>query len=149
LVLAQAEGIRAAGLARAEGYRQQVGALGAGATALVNVANSVSEGHVKVAPDVLVTGGGGGSLEGVLAQIMGSLSRGGHPIPGVPTMLPANGEADPEVEVEPEPGDDEARVEDDTPAATDAEDEVAPSTAPAPIEEVVNGPEVPDPNGTT
>jgi uncharacterized membrane protein YqiK len=99
LALAEAEGIRAAGLARADGYREQVGALGAGATAVVNVANAVSDGHVKVAPDVLVTGGGGGSVDGVLGLLMQTLNghRGAPAVAIEPTLESGTGPT-------PEPG---------------------------------------------
>ncbi len=64
--------IRAVGLARAEGYEAQVRALGQIPTALVNAINALSEGNMKIMPDVLVTGGSGGpgSLEGLAATLM-------------------------------------------------------------------------------
>ncbi|MCP5101793.1 MAG: hypothetical protein GY950_00355 [bacterium] len=64
--------IRAVGLARAEGYEAQVRALGQIPTALVNAINALSEGNMKIIPDVLVTGGGGGmgSLEGLAATLI-------------------------------------------------------------------------------
>jgi len=63
--------VEAVGLARARGYRAQVDALGANATALVNVINALSEGKAKFVPDVLVTGGnGGGAIEGLAATAM-------------------------------------------------------------------------------
>jgi hypothetical protein len=40
------------------------------------VAQAVSEGHVQVVPEVLVAGGGGGSLDGLAASLMKSLSGG-------------------------------------------------------------------------
>ena len=40
------------------------------ATAIVAVANAVAEGHITVVPEVLVTGGGGGSLDGLAATLM-------------------------------------------------------------------------------
>jgi uncharacterized membrane protein YqiK len=81
--LAEAKAIEAQGLARAEGYRAQADALGQTPTAVVAVANAVSEGHVDVMPQVLVTGGGGG-VEGLAATIMGYLTSGngnGRPVP--------------------------------------------------------------------
>jgi uncharacterized membrane protein YqiK len=64
--------IRAVGLARAEGYEAQVRALGQIPTALVNAINALSEGNMKIIPDVLVTGGNGGSgsLEGLAATLI-------------------------------------------------------------------------------
>ena len=58
--LAEAKATEALGLARAIGFEAQTKALGSGATAVVAVANAVSEGHLTVVPEVLVTGGGGG-----------------------------------------------------------------------------------------
>ena len=43
-------------------------ALGAPATALVAISQAIAEGHVTVVPDVLVTGGGGGSLDGLAGR---------------------------------------------------------------------------------
>ena len=57
--LAEAKATEALGLARAIGFEAQTKALGSGATAVVAVANAVSEGHLTVVPEVLVTGGGG------------------------------------------------------------------------------------------
>ena len=53
--------IRAVGLARAEGFKAQVEALGSQATALLNVATALAESHIKIVPDVLVSGGQGAS----------------------------------------------------------------------------------------
>ena len=61
--------IRAVGLARAEGFQAQVAALGPNATALLNVATALADAHVKLVPDVLVTGGGN-LLEGLAATWM-------------------------------------------------------------------------------
>jgi hypothetical protein len=64
--------IRAVGLARAEGYDAQVRALGQIPTAVVNAINALSEGNMKIIPDVLVTSGnnGLGSIEGLAATLM-------------------------------------------------------------------------------
>ena len=78
--IAEASVIEAKGVARAAGYKAQVEALGQRATALVAVATEISDGHVKVVPDVLVTGGGG-SLDGLAASIMGQLNGNGHEPP--------------------------------------------------------------------
>jgi uncharacterized membrane protein YqiK len=75
--LAEAKAIEARGLAQAVGYEAQTEALGSGATAIVAVAQAVSDGRVQVVPDVLVTGGGG-SLDGLAASLMKSLDSGGN-----------------------------------------------------------------------
>jgi uncharacterized membrane protein YqiK len=74
--LATAKSTEALGLARAEGYKAQVDALGQGATTIVTVANAVSEGKVNVVPEVLVTGGGGGGVDGLAAVLMRYLGNG-------------------------------------------------------------------------
>jgi regulator of protease activity HflC (stomatin/prohibitin superfamily) len=78
--LANAKATEALGLARATGFEAQKEALGGGATALVAVANAVAEGHITVVPDVLVTGGGGGPVDGLAATLMRYLTdnRGGN-----------------------------------------------------------------------
>ena len=72
----RAKATEALGLARAAGYEAQTEALGQTATALVAVANAVSEGHITVVPEVLVTGGGGGALDGLAATLMRTLGTG-------------------------------------------------------------------------
>jgi len=64
--------VRAVGLARAEGFQAQVAALGSQATAMLNIANALAESHVKLVPDVLVTGGNHGLLEGLVATLIRS-----------------------------------------------------------------------------
>ncbi|HZP29354.1 MAG TPA: SPFH domain-containing protein [Acidimicrobiia bacterium] len=73
--LAEAKAVEALGIARATGFEQQRQALGPTATAVVAVANAVSEGHIDVMPDVLVTGGGG-SFEGLAATLMRAVANG-------------------------------------------------------------------------
>jgi uncharacterized membrane protein YqiK len=73
--LAEAKAAEALGLARAVGFEAQKDALGGPATAVVAVANAVADGHVTVVPEVLVTGGGG-SLDGLAATLMRSLTIG-------------------------------------------------------------------------
>ena len=65
--LAEAKAAEALGLARATGFEAQREAIGEGATAVVAVANAVAEGHITVVPEVLVTGGAGGPLDGLAA----------------------------------------------------------------------------------
>jgi regulator of protease activity HflC (stomatin/prohibitin superfamily) len=72
----EAAAVKAIGLARAAGYEAQVQALGQGATAIVAVANEISDGKIKVVPDVLVSGGGG-SIEGLAATLMGQIASNG------------------------------------------------------------------------
>jgi hypothetical protein len=69
---ANAVATEALGVARATGFEAQKEALGEAATAVVAVANAVSEGHIAVVPEVLVTGGGG-SFEGLAATLMRTL----------------------------------------------------------------------------
>ncbi len=74
--LARAEATEAVGIAAAKGYEPQVAALGAPATALVAISQAIADGHVTVVPEVLVTGGGGGSLDGLAAQLIRYLGAG-------------------------------------------------------------------------
>jgi hypothetical protein len=64
--------VRAIGLARAAGFEAQVSALGAQATALLNVAAALAEAKVKLVPDVLVTG-----QHGLLDAFVGTLLKPG------------------------------------------------------------------------
>jgi uncharacterized membrane protein YqiK len=75
--VAEARAIEAQGLARAVGYEAQTDALGSGATAVVAIAQAVSDGHVTVVPEVLVTGSNGGSLDGLAATLMKTFAGGG------------------------------------------------------------------------
>lgn len=84
--LAEAKATEALGVARATGFEAQKEALGEAATALVAVANAVADGHITVVPEVLVTGGGGGSLDGLAASLIRYLGNGrgaGRPEPVV------------------------------------------------------------------
>ena len=63
--LAEAKATEALGLARAAGFEAQRDAIGETATALVAVAGAVAEGKIDIMPEVLVTGGGGGALDGL------------------------------------------------------------------------------------
>jgi regulator of protease activity HflC (stomatin/prohibitin superfamily) len=74
--LANAKATEALGVARATGFEAQKDALGGGATAIVAVANAVADGHITVVPDVLVAGGGGGSLDGLAATLIKYLGNG-------------------------------------------------------------------------
>ncbi len=84
--------VEAIGLARAKGYQAQVAALGSNATALVNVIGSLSEGHAKFVPDILVTGGGNGgsAIDGLAAAAMRFLGGPGRAA-AAPGAMPAGG----------------------------------------------------------
>ncbi len=72
---AHAEADRAKALAAAEGYQKQVEAIGRDGTTAVNMVQALAEGHVKVTPEILVSGSENGSLlNGVLALLMKSLN---------------------------------------------------------------------------
>jgi uncharacterized membrane protein YqiK len=95
--LAEARATEALGLARAAGFEAQRDAIGEAATALVAVAGAVAEGKIDIVPDVLVTGGGGGALDGLASVLMNTLrngngDRGGRD--GAPPATPAVGPAE-------------------------------------------------------
>jgi hypothetical protein len=74
--LAEARATEALGLARAAGFEAQRDAIGEAATALVAVAGAVAEGKIDIVPDVLVTGGGSGALDGLASVLMNTLRNG-------------------------------------------------------------------------
>ena len=97
--LARAEATEAVGIAAAKGYEPQVAALGAPATALVAISQAIADGHVTVVPEVLVTGGGGGSLDGLAAQLIRYLGAGNNAkVPGLPVPNGAAPAAAPDAE---------------------------------------------------
>jgi hypothetical protein len=63
--------VRAVGLAKAEAYQKQVDALGQSAVSIITVAEKISESGQRLVPDVLVTGGNGGSLDGLAGVLTG------------------------------------------------------------------------------
>lgn len=72
---AEADAAQAKGLALAAGLQAQKVAVGEQATLLVNVIKAIADGHVKVTPEVLVSGGGAdGSSQGLLALVMGQMT---------------------------------------------------------------------------
>ena len=79
---AQGAQVKAIALARADGYREQVSALGQAATSLVNVASALAESKNRFVPEVLVAGGGGaeGSIAGLAASLIKMLQTSGNPI---------------------------------------------------------------------
>jgi SPFH domain / Band 7 family len=86
--------VEAVGLARARGYEAQVRALGSNATALVNVIAALSEGTSKFVPDILVTSGSNGALEGLAAATMRYLAgNGGTAVAGGKLLEPKGGAA--------------------------------------------------------
>jgi hypothetical protein len=76
---AQGAQVEAVGLAKAKAYREQVQALGPVNTALVNVGQAIADSKSRLVPDILVAGGGG-VVEGLLAQLMGALQKHGFKI---------------------------------------------------------------------
>jgi len=66
---AQADVIRAQGLAKAQGFKAQNEAIGHVGTMAVNVATVLAEKRMQIVPQILVTGGGGGSLDGLAATL--------------------------------------------------------------------------------
>jgi regulator of protease activity HflC (stomatin/prohibitin superfamily) len=65
--------VEAVGMARAKAYKEQVQALGQAPTALVNAVDSLSRSGQSFVPNILLVGGGGQTLEGLAAQLMGVL----------------------------------------------------------------------------
>lgn len=77
-------------MARAKAYKEQVRALGRGPTALVNSVDALSRSGQKFVPNILVVGGGGQTLEGLAAQVMGLLdTREEEPVAAGAAAAPA------------------------------------------------------------
>ena len=89
---ARGKAIEAEGVGRAVGYQKQVDALGQNATAVVNAVTALSGASVRLVPDVLVTGGGGGSMDGVMAVLLQSLR--GKAATGAETRIMPTAQAD-------------------------------------------------------
>lgn len=62
--------IEAVGMANAKAFKAQVDAFGQTPTAIVNIVKALAEKNIKVVPDILVSGGSGGGLEGLAATLM-------------------------------------------------------------------------------
>ena len=77
LGLAEAKATEALGLAKAAGFEAQRAAIGDAATALVAVTSAIADGQIDIMPEVLVTGGSAGALDGLAATLMNVL-RNGH-----------------------------------------------------------------------
>ena len=77
--------IEAVGLARAKGFEAQAQALGAEATATVNVVSELVKSQSRFVPDILVTGGGDAASAGImgfLREFQRQGSPGAHPVRG-------------------------------------------------------------------
>lgn len=78
---AEGERIQAIGRATAEAYNQQSAAVGQGPLAMIEVMKRVSDGKIKITPDIMVSGGGNGGGDGassnMLAAFMASLMGSG------------------------------------------------------------------------
>ncbi|HEY3397513.1 MAG TPA: SPFH domain-containing protein [Armatimonadota bacterium] len=76
---AQGAQVEAVGLARATAFKEQVAALGAESTALVNAVTVLAERGLKFVPEILVMGGegGSGSMDGLAATLMRYLGGSG------------------------------------------------------------------------
>ncbi len=71
---AEGEKVRAVGQATAEAYQLQANALGKDPLALVEIMKEISDGRVKITPDILIQGGNGeGNSSNVLAAFLASL----------------------------------------------------------------------------
>ena len=84
MTLAEAKAAEALGLARAQGFEAQKEALGPAATAVVAAINAIAEGGVNVMPEVLVAGGGAGSIEGLAASLIKRLGTSPAPAGDTP-----------------------------------------------------------------
>ena len=78
---AEGEKILAIGQATAEAYNRQSAAVGQGPLAMIEVMKRVSDGKIKITPDIMVSGGGNGNGDGassnMLAAFMASLMGSG------------------------------------------------------------------------
>jgi regulator of protease activity HflC (stomatin/prohibitin superfamily) len=81
---AEAEKILAIGQATAEAYTKQVAAVGQAPLAMIEIMKRVSDGNVKITPDIVVGGGGGGEGGGnnMLSAFMASLMTSGVRLTG-------------------------------------------------------------------
>jgi hypothetical protein len=77
----EGEKILAVGQATAEAYVRQAAAVGQGPLAMIEVMKRVSDGKIKITPDIMVSGGGGAGNDGasanMLAAFMASLMGSG------------------------------------------------------------------------
>lgn len=73
---AEAAATEAKGLAQAKAYDAQREAIGPESTALVAALSEISDGNVKITPDIMVSGGGG-TFEALGATLLGRLAMNG------------------------------------------------------------------------
>ena len=77
---AEAAAIRAVGAAKAEAYRQGIEAVGAAGYTAMQIATILGEHHVKLVPDIAVSGdGGGGLVNAMIAKMLAAPGKGGEP----------------------------------------------------------------------
>jgi regulator of protease activity HflC (stomatin/prohibitin superfamily) len=74
---AEGEKIRAIGQATAEAYSKQAQALGQQPLSIIEIMKQVSEGKVKITPDIVVSGNGDGGSNNVLSAFIASMMAGG------------------------------------------------------------------------
>lgn len=72
---AEGEKIRAEGVGYAEGYKEQVAALGAGPTAAINIARELAGGEFKLPEVVVMSGGNTGAADGLMSTGMQYLRK--------------------------------------------------------------------------
>ncbi len=83
---AEGEKIRAIGQATAEAYAKQANALGQQPLSIIEIMKQVSNGHVKITPDIVVSGNGDGGSSNVLSAFIASMMAGGVKLaPATPT----------------------------------------------------------------
>ncbi len=88
---AEAEKILAIGKANAESYQLQVSAMGSDNFTRAKIAEIIGREHVKVMPEILITGGSGDSTSGPLSGLLGLKllqDLGGSTHTNTPTILP-------------------------------------------------------------
>jgi uncharacterized membrane protein YqiK len=80
--MAEAEGIRATGNAKAETYRTGVEALGEQGYTAMQLMQIIGDRHVRLIPDVLVSGnaGGNGLVDGLLTMLLWKQNQNGKPL---------------------------------------------------------------------
>ncbi len=74
---AEGEKIRATGQATAEAYAKQAQALGQQPLSIIEIMKQVSEGKIKITPDIVVSGDGNGGSNNVLSAFIASMMAGG------------------------------------------------------------------------
>ncbi|MBU1671925.1 MAG: hypothetical protein KKF41_14260 [Actinobacteria bacterium] len=94
--------VEAVGMARAKAYQAQVQALGSVPTAMVNAVDALSRSGQTFVPSILVVGGGQ-TLEGLAAQLMGVLEKSQSGAKG-PLGFSGGAEKPPRQKKEPGPG---------------------------------------------